>query len=69
MLGEINRLSHKLETIFDAIRKETMAMTPELMDTLLPAIDLLKLMVFELIEPKKSDYDLLSTMEVLDTLT
>lgn len=65
-LDTINQLAHKLETIFDMIRKEELAIDPELMDTLLPAIDLLKLMVFELVEEDKSEYDLSNTMEVLE---
>ena len=67
-LDDINHLAHKLETLFDMIRKETMQITPELMDTLLPAIDLLKLMVFELVEAQRSEYDLSTTMELLDSL-
>jgi len=67
-LDDINHLAHKLETIFDMIRKETMSINPELMDTLLPAIDLLKLMVFELVEAERSDYELPSTMEVLEAI-
>ncbi|MDT8447020.1 MAG: chemotaxis protein CheA [bacterium] len=67
-LDEINHLAHKLETIFDMIRKEELSINPELMDTLLPAIDLLKLMVFELVEEQKSDYELAGTMEVLETI-
>ena len=66
-LDDINHLAHKLETLFDMIRKETMQITPELMDTLLPAIDLLKLMVFELVEAQRSEYDL-STRELFKAL-
>ena len=67
-LDEINQLAHKLETLFDMIRKETLPISPDLMDTLLPAIDLLKLMVFELVVPERSEYDLINTMEILETI-
>ena len=67
-LDDINHLAHKLETLFDMIRKETMSINPELMDILLPAIDLLKLMVFELVQPERSEYGLESTMELLESL-
>jgi len=67
-LEDINQLAHKLETIFDMIRKETMSINSELMDTLLPAIDLLKLMVFELVEAERSDYELPATMELLESI-
>ncbi len=67
-LDDISHLSHSLESIFDQIRKEEMAMTPELMDQMLPAIDLLKLMVLELLAAEKSSYELSSTMELLDSI-
>ncbi|MDX2470146.1 MAG: chemotaxis protein CheA [SAR324 cluster bacterium] len=64
-LDEVNKLSHSLESIFDQVRKEEISMTPELMDQLLPAIDLLKLMVFELEAADKSDYPYSDTMTLL----
>ncbi|PCI30512.1 MAG: hypothetical protein COB67_01645 [SAR324 cluster bacterium] len=68
-LDEVNQLSHKLESIFDQIRREELQITSDLMDTILPAIDLLKLMVFELLEHTKSDYDLPTTLETLEGVT
>ena len=64
-LDEVNKLSHSLESIFDQVRKEEISMTPELMDQLLPAIDLLKLMVFELEASEKTDYPYAETMTLL----
>lgn len=68
-LDEIGKLAHKIESIFDMIRREELKITSEIMDTLLPAIDLLKLMVFELIEEKKSEYHLQETLRSLHQLT
>ncbi len=49
-LDDIGKLSHKIESIFDMIRREELKITSDIMDTILPSIDLLKLMVFELLE-------------------
>ena len=64
-LDDVSHLSHQLESIFDQVRKEEITMTPELMDRLLPSLDLLKLMVFELVGKEKSDYQLPETLELL----
>ncbi len=68
-LDDIGKLSHKIESIFDMIRREELKITSDIMDTLLPSIDLLKLMVFELIESKKSEYNLEEVLVALQTLT
>lgn len=65
-LGDISNLSHKIESIFDMVRRSEIAITGELMDTILPAIDLLKLMVFELQEEHQSEYDLNKTIQILE---
>lgn len=67
-LDDISALSHKIESIFDIIRRKEIDITPELMDIILPAIDLLKQMVFELIETEKSDYNLTATIQYLKTV-
>jgi len=67
-LDDIGLLSHKIESIFDMIRRRDLNITPELMDTILPAIDLLKLLVFELIDEEKSNYDLKATIDFLDSI-
>ncbi len=68
-LDEIGKLAHKIESLFDMIRREELKITSEIMDTLLPSIDLLKLMVFELIETKKSDYQLEDTLKALQEIS
>ncbi|MBU2515063.1 chemotaxis protein CheA [bacterium] len=68
-LDDIGKLAHKIESIFDMIRREELKITSDIMDTLLPSIDLLKLMVFELIESKKSQYNLEETLSALQILT
>ncbi|MCP4754721.1 MAG: chemotaxis protein CheA [Proteobacteria bacterium] len=68
-LDEISKLSHKIESIFDLIRREELKISSELMDTLLPSIDLLKLMVFELTEENRSEYDLDVTLETLQAIS
>jgi two-component system chemotaxis sensor kinase CheA len=68
-LDDIGKLAHRIESIFDMIRREELKITSDIMDSLLPAIDLLKLMVFELLEPKKSDYHLDDTLSALLRLT
>ncbi len=68
-LDDIGKLSHKIESIFDMIRREEIKITSDIMDTLLPSIDLLKLMVFELLEKNKSEYNLESTLSALQKLT
>ncbi|MDH5559534.1 MAG: chemotaxis protein CheA [Deltaproteobacteria bacterium] len=67
-LDDIGKLSHKLESIFDMIRRKELSMSSEMLDVLLPAIDLLKLMVFELIEETKSAYSLDETFETLEQI-
>ncbi len=68
-LDDIGKLAHRIESIFDMIRREEIKITSDIMDTLLPSIDLLKLMVFELLEPKKSEYNLNDTLTALLELT
>lgn len=64
-LDEISKLSHVIESIFDMIRCERLKITPSMMDEILPAIDLLKKMVFELLKPAKSEYNLARTIDSL----
>lgn len=45
-LNDIQTLAHKLESVFDLVRQNKMALSPKLIDFLLPAIDALKAMVF-----------------------
>ncbi len=68
-LDDIGKLAHRIESIFDMIRREELKITSDIMDTLLPSIDLLKLMVFELLEPNKSEYKLDDTLSALLELT
>lgn len=67
-LGEISKLSHKIESIFEMIRRNELTITADLIDTILPSIDLLKLMVFELQEDKKSEYNLEATLHILEQI-
>ena len=68
-LDDIGKLAHKIESIFDLIRREELKIDSDVMDTLLPSIDLLKLMVFELLETNKSEYNLKETLASLQMLT
>ena len=45
-LNDIQSYSHKMESVFDLVRKNKLEMTPRLLDFLLAAIDKLKEMVF-----------------------
>ncbi|MGK0289452.1 MAG: chemotaxis protein histidine kinase CheA, partial [bacterium] len=67
-LDDIQALAHKLESIFDLFRRSELVATPEVLDTILPGIDLLKQMVLELIEAERSEYPFESTIVVLEEL-
>jgi two-component system, chemotaxis family, sensor kinase CheA len=67
-LDDIGKLAHRIESIFDKVRREELTITPEKMDQLLPAIDLLKKMVFELTGEERSEYQLDQAFEDLQRL-
>ncbi|MBW2091442.1 MAG: chemotaxis protein CheA, partial [Deltaproteobacteria bacterium] len=47
-LGDINKLSHRLETLLDQLRKKEKTISPEIMDTLFQGCDILKTLVEEI---------------------
>ena len=66
--NDIQTLAHRLESIMDKFRKLEITMNPELLDSLFSGIDLLKQMVFELVEEEKSEYPFQEILGSLDTI-
>ncbi len=54
-LQKINRFSHAVETLLDEARNEKLAITNEIIDFILEAVDLLKNMISDLKGPGRSD--------------
>jgi two-component system chemotaxis sensor kinase CheA len=55
--GRMQQLTHSMETAMDGLRKGTLNVSAELVDTLLVALDILRMLLNEVVEDKLSEVD------------
>ncbi len=64
-LEQVTELTHKMEDILNKLRKSELAVTPEIMDILLEALDILKLLIDDVRSGTKREHDLTSIIDRL----
>ncbi len=64
-LEQVTELTHKMEDILNKLRKSELAVTPEIMDILLEALDILKVLIGDVRSGTKREHDLTSIIDRL----
>ena len=54
----MSKLAHSMESVLDGLRKETLEVTPQLVDALLKCLDVLKILKEELLTSQESEVDI-----------